>query len=77
MPKISVLIPAYNVEKYIARCLDSVIGQTFPDIEIIIVNDGSTDGTASIIDEYATRDSRIRELWFDVGQENLHRGFNR
>ena len=62
MPKISVLIPAYNVEKYIARCLDSVIGQTFPDIEIIIVNDGSTDGTASIIDEYATRDSRIRVI---------------
>ena len=62
MPKISVLIPAYNVEKYIARCLDSVIGQTFTDIEIIIVNDGSTDGTASIIDEYATRDSRIRVI---------------
>ena len=60
MPKIPILIPAYNVEKYIARCLDSVIGQTFPDIEIIIVNDGSTDGTASIIDEYASRDSRIR-----------------
>ena len=62
MPKISVLIPAYNVEKYIARCLDSVLGQTFTDIEIIIVNDGSTDGTASIIDEYATRDSRIRVI---------------
>ena len=59
MPKISVLIPAYNVEKYIARCLDSVIAQTFRDIEIIIVNDGSTDGTAAIIDEYAARDSRI------------------
>ena len=51
MPKISVLIPAYNVEKYIARCLDSVIAQTFSDIEIIIVNDGSTDGTAAIIDD--------------------------
>ena len=62
MPKISVLIPAYNDEKYIARCLDSVIGQTFPDIEIIIVNDGSTDGTASIIAEYASRDSRIRVI---------------
>ena len=58
--KVSILIPAYNVEKYIARCLDSVVGQTFKDIEIIIVNDGSTDGTASIIDEYASRDSRIR-----------------
>ena len=62
MPKISVLIPAYNVERYVARCLDSVIGQTFPDLEIIIVNDGSTDGTASIIDEYAARDSRIQVI---------------
>ena len=62
MPKISVLIPAYNVEKYIARCLDSVIAQTFRDIEIIIVNDGSTDGTAAIIDEYAARDSRIKVI---------------
>ena len=62
MPKISVLIPAYNVERYIARCLDSVIAQTFRDIEIIIVNDGSTDGTAAIIDEYAARDSRIKVI---------------
>ena len=60
MPKISVLIPAYNVEKYVARCLDSVIAQTFSDIEIIIVNDGSTDGTAAIIDDYSVRDSRIK-----------------
>ena len=59
MLRISVLIPAYNVDQYIARCLDSVVAQTFRDIEIIIVNDGSTDGTAAIIDEYAARDSRI------------------
>ncbi|MBR1926518.1 MAG: glycosyltransferase family 2 protein [Bacteroidales bacterium] len=62
MPKISVLIPAYNVERYIARCLDSVIGQTLGDLEIIIVNDGSTDGTSRVLGEYAARDSRIRVI---------------
>ncbi len=62
MPKISVLIPAYNVERYIVRCLDSVIRQTLADIEIVIVNDRSTDGTAAIIDEYAARDSRIKVI---------------
>ena len=62
MPKISVLIQAYNVERYIARCLDSVIGQTLGDLEIIIVNDGSTDGTSRVLGEYAARDSRIRVI---------------
>ena len=62
MSKISVLIPAYNAERCVARCLDSVVGQTFPDIEIIIVNDGSSDGTLSIIEEYAGRDPRIRVI---------------
>ena len=60
MSKISILIPAYNVEKYIARCLDSVIGQTFPDIEIIIVNDGSTDGTRGVVQEFVSRDPRVK-----------------
>lgn len=66
MPKISVIIPVYNVEKYLARCLDSVIAQTFSDIEIVCINDGSTDNSADILSEYATRDSRIRI----VSQEN-------
>ena len=56
----SVIIPVYNVERYLARCLDSVIAQTEADIEIICVNDGSTDGSATILDDYARRDSRIR-----------------
>ena len=57
---VSVIIPVYNVERYLARCLDSVIAQTYRDIEIICVNDGSTDGSAAILDDYARRDSRIR-----------------
>ena len=61
-PKISILIPAYNVEKYIARCLDTIVGQTFGDIEIVIVDDASTDGTLGIIEDYASRDSRIKVI---------------
>lgn len=52
MPKISVVIPVYNVEKYLKECLDSVVKQTYKDIEIIIVNDGSTDNSAKIIEDY-------------------------
>ena len=57
---ISVIIPAYNTEKYIGRCLDSVCSQTYKDIEIIVVDDASTDGTLQIIKEYADKDSRVR-----------------
>lgn len=52
MPKVSVIIPVYNVEQYLQKCLDSVVNQTFQDIEIIIVNDGSPDNSQKIIDEY-------------------------
>ena len=60
MPKISVIIPAYNAERYIARCLESVIRQTFEDLEIIVVDDGSADGTLGIVEDYASRDPRIK-----------------
>lgn len=52
MPKISVIVPVYNTEKYLKKCLDSITNQTFQDIEIIIVNDGSTDNSETIIKEY-------------------------
>lgn len=55
MPKISVIIPVYNTEKYLKKCLDSVANQTFQDIEIIIVNDGSTDNSEKIILEYKNK----------------------
>ena len=59
MPKVSVIIPVYNTEKYLRQCLDSVINQTLTDIEIICVNDGSTDNSINILNEYAKNDSRI------------------
>ncbi|MDR3364541.1 MAG: glycosyltransferase [Clostridiales Family XIII bacterium] len=59
-PKISILIPIFNVEKYLRECIDSVVGQTLKDIEIICINDGSTDGSLDIIKEYAAADGRIR-----------------
>lgn len=59
-PKVSVIIPVYNVEKYLRQCLDSVVGQTLQDIEIICVNDSSTDGSLAILEEYAAKDSRIQ-----------------
>lgn len=64
--KVSVIIPVYNVEKYISRCLDSVVNQTLKDIEIICVNDGSTDNSAKIAQQYAATDKRISI----INQEN-------
>ena len=56
---ISIIVPVYNIEKYLPRCLDSLIGQSFLDIEIIIVDDGSTDGCYYICEEYGRKDPRI------------------
>ena len=62
MPKVSIIMPAYNVEKYIRECMDSVVKQTLEDIEIIVVDDGSTDSTGRILDGYAETDRRIRVI---------------
>ncbi len=59
-PKVSVIVPVYNVEKYVAECLDSILAQTLSDIEVIVLNDGSTDGSEEIIKKYAEQDSRIK-----------------
>ena len=60
MPKISVIVPVYNVENTIGKCLDSIVNQTLKDIEIIVVNDGSKDKSQDIIDEYAKKYSNIK-----------------
>ena len=62
MPKVSVIIPVYNVEKYLRQCLDSIINQTLRDIEIICVDDGSTDGSRAILEEYSEKDSRFKVI---------------
>ena len=59
-PKISVIVPVYNVEQYLPRCIDSILAQTFTDFEVLLINDGSTDNSGKICDEYARKDSRIR-----------------
>lgn len=66
-PTISIIIPVYNQEKYLSRCLDSVLAQTFTDFEVICVNDHSTDSTAEILKEYSEKDSRI-VLFNDPGK---------
>ena len=60
MIKVSIIIPVYNVEKYLRDCLDSIIHQTLQDIEIICINDGSTDGSLDVLREYEKKDSRIK-----------------
>lgn len=64
---ISVIIPAYNVEKYLAKCLNTVLEQTYKNLEIIIVDDGSADNTGKICDEYAEKDSRIKVIHKENG----------
>ncbi|MCL1866783.1 MAG: glycosyltransferase family 2 protein [Oscillospiraceae bacterium] len=58
-PLVSVIIPVYNVESYLPRCVDSVLSQTYTDLEIILVNDGSTDNSPAICDDFAARDNRV------------------
>lgn len=60
MPFLSIIVPVYNVKPYLAECLDSILAQTFTDFEILLVDDGSTDGSSAVCDEYVGRDSRIR-----------------
>lgn len=61
-PKISVIVPVYNVEKYLAQCIESVLSQTLTDFELILVDDGSTDRSPEIADQFATRDNRVHVM---------------
>ena len=57
---LSVIVPIYNTEKYLNRCVDSIINQTYKDLEVILVNDGSTDGSLAICREYEKKDVRVK-----------------
>ena len=61
-PKVSIIVPIYNVEKYLRECIDSILNQTLKEIEIILVDDGSPDGCPAICDEYAAKDNRIKVI---------------
>ena len=71
MVKVSIIIPVYNVERYLEECMESVLGQTLKEIEIICVNDGSSDGSPGILKEYARRDKRV----ILIDQENRGYGY--
>ena len=60
MPKMSVIVPVYNVERYIDKCLDTLVNQTLKDIEIIVVDDGSPDNSSEIYNRYAAMDERVK-----------------
>lgn len=59
---ISIIVPVYNVEKYLPKCLNSIINQTYKNIEIILIDDGSTDKSSCICDEYRLKDDRIKVI---------------
>ena len=67
MPEVSVIVPVYKVEPYLHRCIDSILGQTFTDFELILVDDGSPDNCGKICDEYAKKDGRVRVVHKENG----------
>ena len=67
MPIISVIVPVYNVEKYLNRCIDSILAQTFSDFELLLIDDGSKDKSGEICDQYAEKDDRIKVLHKENG----------
>ena len=80
-PKISVIVPVYNVKEYLSRCVDSILAQTFSDFELLLIDDGSKDRSAQICGDYAIRDTRIRVFHKEnggvssarnVGLDNAH-----
>lgn len=59
-PLFSIIVPVYNVEPYIATCIESILGQSVTDFELLLVDDGSTDDSGMVCDEFASKDSRVR-----------------
>ena len=71
MPKVSIIVPVYNGEKHIKKCIESLINQTLKDIEIIFVDDGSTDNSRNVIESY--NDDRIRYIYQENGKQGKAR----
>lgn len=72
---VSVIVPVYNVEKYLHRCIDSILAQTFTDFELLLINDGSKDNSGEICDEYAVKDERIRVFHKENGGASAARNY--
>ncbi len=72
-PKISIIVPVYNVEKYIHKCVDSILNQTFKDFELILIDDGSTDSSGKICDEYGELDERVIVIHKENGGQSTAR----
>ena len=72
---VSVIVPVYNVEQYLSRCIDSILNQTFTDFELLLIDDGSPDKSGEICDAYALKDSRIRVFHKDNGGVSSARNF--
>ena len=66
-PLISVIVPVYNVQQYLHKCIDSILGQTYTNLELILIDDGSTDGSGEICDEYMSHDARVHTLHKENG----------
>ena len=62
MPRLSVIVPVYNAEKYLAECVESILNQTIQDLELILVDDGSTDSSPAMCDAFAQQDSRVKVI---------------
>ena len=67
MAEVSIIVPVYQVEKYIRQCIDSILAQTFTDFELILVDDGTKDNSGKICDEYARRDERVKVIHKENG----------
>ena len=61
-PKVSVIVPVYKAEAYLHRCVDSLLAQTMPDFEVLLIDDGSPDRSGELCDEYAAKDERVRVI---------------